>query len=115
MSPRSSHCGRCFPGCFRSSLWRWAGLEWPCSAAFCCCASVCFRKSTPQEDAMRIKQVALTGVAALALIAAANPARAETVDTRIGRLELQAGYPSKAAVEKLFDERDFQRATQAFI
>jgi hypothetical protein len=43
------------------------------------------------------------------------PARADTVDTRIGKLELQAGYPSKAAAEKLFDEMDFQRATQAFI
>jgi hypothetical protein len=38
-----------------------------------------------------------------------------TVDTRIGKLELQAGYPSKAVAEKLFDDMNFQRATQAFI
>jgi hypothetical protein len=39
----------------------------------------------------------------------------QTVDTRIGKLELQVGYPSKDTAEKLFDEMDFQRATQAFI
>jgi hypothetical protein len=38
-----------------------------------------------------------------------------TVETHIGKLELQNGYPSKEAVEKLFDEMDFERATQAFI
>jgi hypothetical protein len=42
-------------------------------------------------------------------------AQTQTVDSWIGRLELQAGYPSKATAEKLFDEMDFQRATQAFI
>src|SRR5262249_13018091 len=42
-------------------------------------------------------------------------AETETVDTRIGRLELENGYPTKATAEKLFDEMDFQRATQAFI
>jgi hypothetical protein len=42
-------------------------------------------------------------------------AHAETVETHIGQIELQNGYPSKAAAEKLFDEMDFERATQAFI
>src|SRR4029077_12572524 len=42
-------------------------------------------------------------------------AHAQSVDTRIGSLELQAGYPTKATAEKLYDEMDFQRATQAFI
>lgn len=42
-------------------------------------------------------------------------AQAQTVDTRVGKLELQVGYPSKATAEKLYDEMDFQRATQAFI
>ena len=40
---------------------------------------------------------------------------AQTIDTRIGKIELQDGYPSQASAEKLFDEMDFQRATQAFI
>jgi len=39
----------------------------------------------------------------------------QTVDTRIGNLDLDVGYPTKATAEKLFDELDFQRATQAFI
>src|SRR6516162_11276555 len=47
--------------------------------------------------------------------AALAQAQTQTVDTWIGRLELQAGYPSKATAEKLFDEMDFQRVTQAFI
>ena len=51
----------------------------------------------------------------LGALALATPALAETVDTRIGRLELENGYPTKATTEKLFDETDFQRATQAFI
>ena len=42
-------------------------------------------------------------------------AETQTVDSWIGRLELQDGYPSKSTVEKLYDEMDFQRATQAFI
>jgi hypothetical protein len=51
----------------------------------------------------------------MALLVAPAFAHAETVDTRIGKLELETGYPSKATAERLFDEMDFQRATQAFI
>ena len=64
---------------------------------------------------MTIKHFLLAGTGALAFLAACPLSLAQTVDTRIGKLELQAGYPSKATVEKLFDEMDFQRATQAFI
>ena len=63
---------------------------------------------------MTKKQMLLGGIATLALLAP-SLASAETVDTRIGRLELQAGYPGKSTAEKLYDEMDFQRATQAFI
>jgi hypothetical protein len=38
-----------------------------------------------------------------------------TVQTRIGTLELENGYPSDATVAKLYDELDFQRAVQAYI
>ena len=48
-------------------------------------------------------------------IAVAAQAQTQTVDTWIGKLELDVGYPSKATAEKLYDEMDFQRATQAFI
>ena len=37
------------------------------------------------------------------------------VNTRIGKLTFENGYPSRDSVEKLFDAMDFQRATQAYI
>ena len=44
---------------------------------------------------------------------------AETLDTRIGRLnfthDFANGYPTPETLEKLYDERDFQRACQAYI
>lgn len=46
-------------------------------------------------------------------------AQAETVDTRIGKLEFthsfQTGYPTDETIQKLYDELDFQRAVQAYI
>ncbi len=36
-------------------------------------------------------------------------------DTRIGKIEFDKGFPTKKAVEKLYDELDFQRACQAYI
>jgi hypothetical protein len=38
-----------------------------------------------------------------------------TVETRIGELTFENGYPSRESVETLFDAMDFQRATQAYI
>ena len=38
-----------------------------------------------------------------------------TVQTRIGELTFENGYPSRESVEKLYDAMDFQRATQAYI
>ncbi|KQW70424.1 hypothetical protein ASE17_16145 [Phenylobacterium sp. Root77] len=37
------------------------------------------------------------------------------LDTRIGKIELEVGYPSAASVTRLYDELDFQRACQAYI
>jgi hypothetical protein len=37
------------------------------------------------------------------------------VDTRVGRLVFEQGYPSRESVELLYDEIDFQRACQAYI
>jgi uncharacterized protein DUF1254 len=43
----------------------------------------------------------------------------QTIETRIGRLEFTHdfanGYPTDATVQKLYDERDFQRACQAYL
>ena len=44
---------------------------------------------------------------------------AETIDTRIGALsfthDFANGYPTEETIEKLYDERDFQRACQAYL
>src|SRR6185503_17067024 len=43
----------------------------------------------------------------------------ETIETRIGTLsfthDFANGFPTDATVEKLYDERDFQRACQAYL
>src|SRR4029078_963114 len=43
----------------------------------------------------------------------------QAIDSRIGKLEFTHdfanGYPTKETVEKLYDERDFQRACQAYL
>lgn len=49
------------------------------------------------------------------LAAFAWPANAETIDTKIGKLEFESGYPTKKTVQKLYDELDFQRAVQAYL
>jgi len=61
------------------------------------------------------KRFTLRAVLFLGAIILSAPLSAETLDTRIGKIELENGYPTKASVEKLFDEMDFQRATQAYI
>jgi len=49
------------------------------------------------------------------LVATTGFAQQGTVETRIGRIEYENGYPSNESVERLFDEIDFQRACQAYI
>jgi len=39
----------------------------------------------------------------------------QTVETRIGKLDFELGVPTKATVEKLYDEMDFQRAVQCYL
>jgi len=64
------------------------------------------------------------GVMAAGVLQAAPPANAQSagsasqrIETRIGTLEFTHdfanGYPTDATSEKLYDERDFQRACQA--
>lgn len=48
-------------------------------------------------------------------VALALPVGAETIDTRIGKLDFQSGYPTDETVQKLYDELDFQRAVQAYL
>jgi hypothetical protein len=48
-----------------------------------------------------------------------GPAPLQKIETRIGRLDFTHdfanGYPTDATVEKLYDERDFQRGCQAYL
>ncbi|UCC28783.1 MAG: DUF3604 domain-containing protein [Phycisphaerales bacterium] len=39
----------------------------------------------------------------------------QTVETRIGRLEFNGGYPTKGTIDKAYDQLDVQRATQAYL
>jgi len=65
-----------------------------------------------------LKKTTLIAVA-IGAIFASSVLQAETLDTRIGKLEFTHdfanGYPTDATVEKLFDEMDFQRAVQAYL
>jgi hypothetical protein len=57
-------------------------------------------------------------VAAATLIWEAQPVSAANttlLQTRIGDLTLDNGYPSRETAGRLYDEMDFQRATQAYL
>jgi len=62
----------------------------------------------------RWKQPALTRVTSTEAPMAGTPVL-QTVDTRIGKLEFERGYPSQQTVKTLFDQMDFQRASQAYL
>ena len=45
----------------------------------------------------------------------ASAADVQKVPTRLGDLTLENGYPSRETADRLYDELDFQRATQAYL
>jgi hypothetical protein len=59
------------------------------------------------------------GTAAQAQRSVSQDSGAQTIDTRIGKLQFTHdfvnGYPTHETVQKLYDERDFQRACQAYL
>ena len=57
----------------------------------------------------------LSVVAVVGAMSIGAVVRAETVDTRIGRLDFELGVPTKETVTKLYDEIDFQRACQLYL
>ena len=61
------------------------------------------------------KRLRILGSAIGLAVAVALPAQGETLDTRVGKLDFEAGYPTPETVEKLYDELDFQRAVQAYL
>ena len=65
-----------------------------------------------------LKKTTLIAVA-IGAVFTSTVLQAETLDTRIGKLEFTHdfadGYPTDATVKKLFNEMDFQQAVQAYI
>ena len=58
----------------------------------------------------RVKVLAASFLALLVL-----PVKGAELETRIGPLAYEAGYPAAETVEKLYDELDYQRAVQAYL
>lgn len=57
----------------------------------------------------------LAGISFFSGVQAKQPAAADVQQTRLGVLQLENGYPTKATAARLYDELDFQRATQAYL
>ena len=51
----------------------------------------------------------------VAMLNAVVPVHSETVETRIGTLEFNGGFPTQATIHKAYDQLDGQRATQAYL
>jgi hypothetical protein len=65
---------------------------------------------------LKVIPILLTAVISLVLYEGAQAQGGmETRDTRIGKLAFENGYPDHETLERLYDERDFQRACQAYI
>jgi hypothetical protein len=72
--------------------------------------------SENKEIAMKTTRTkGVVAAAALVCALAASTVQAETIDTRIGKLEVVNGFPTTEAARKLIDESDFQRATQSYL
>lgn len=52
---------------------------------------------------------------ALVVMSIGAAVHAETIDTRIGKLDFELGVPTQETVTKLYDEMDFQRACQLYL
>ena len=68
----------------------------------------------------KLKIFALAGAFAALLplmdtTALAQQTTGQTIDSHLGKLEVENGYPTKETAQKLYDEIDFQRACQAFL
>src|SRR6478752_2939574 len=70
-------------------------------------------------DPLNMKATFSFYLLATAVFASPILAENQTVESRIGKLEFTHdfanGYPTKETIEKLYDERDFQRACQAYL
>ena len=73
------------------------------------------RQAIKQSKPM--KTLILIGALTSTLIATsrADVPSTRSIDTRMGKIELESGYPSAAGIDKLIYELDYQRACQAYI
>ncbi len=67
------------------------------------------------KPTMNERRISRTAVGTALWLALALPAAAQALDSRIGKLEFESGYPTDQTIEKLYDELDFQRAVQAYL
>jgi len=68
-----------------------------------------------KEKHMKVARGQNLLAAALVCALASTSAHAQTVNTRLGKPEVESGYPSNESISKLTDEMDYQRACQAYI
>jgi len=61
------------------------------------------------------RQILIAAALVCALAFATTGTHAEVINTRLGPLETVNGFPTAEAAKKLFDESDFQRATQSYL
>jgi hypothetical protein len=68
---------------------------------------------------MRTETILAAATLAALVFCSAAIAKEQTLDTRIGKLtfthDFVNGYPTDETVQKLYDERDFQRAVQVYL
>src|SRR5690606_25766287 len=87
-----------------------------CSTGLTCGGTSSARMAPTRADGritmkQTLRKLALATVVGLG----SGGALAQTVQTRIGPVDLEVGYPTDASTARLFDEMDFQRATQAYL
>jgi hypothetical protein len=59
--------------------------------------------------------IALAIAGALSITSAYAQTTPDSVETRIGTMKFERGYPTEETARKLFDELDYQRAVQAYL
>ena len=70
---------------------------------------------------MKISQKAIAVAIALCSFSTPSKGLAQelpttgSIETRLGKIELENGYPAAATAERLFDDIDYQRACQAYL
>lgn len=67
------------------------------------------------KTTLLLHKIALTVLMSASLALPALTVAAQSVNTRMGKIEVESGYPSGPSLNKLVDELDYQRACQAYI